>query len=138
MNFFTIGYGGRRPSEFVDILQRNQILTVADVRLRPQRASMGCYVLAKSPEKGIRGLLGRAGIGYCWVEELGNPFLGHDDWQDRYREWILAEGELRCRKLFDLEEPVCLLCAEKRISECHRMHVAEFLTRQGHSLEAHL
>ena len=138
MNFFTIGYGGRPPTEFLDLLMQNQIRTVADIRLRPERASMGSYVLAKSPEKGIQGLLSRAGIAYFWCEALGNPFLGEDEWQDRYRELIHAEGETRCQKLFELEAPMCLMCAEKKTSECHRLHVANFLIEQGHKLEAHL
>lgn len=138
MKFFTIGYGGRPPSEFVETLRQNAIRTIADIRLRPERASMGSYVLAKSSEKGIHGLLTRAGIGYAWIQELGNPFLGDEDWQDRYSKWIQAEGESRCSRLFELEEPVCLLCAEKRVSDCHRLHVAELLVRQGHKLVAHL
>jgi hypothetical protein len=99
---------------------------------------MGSYVLAKSSDKGIQGLLSRAGIAYYWIQELGNPFLNEDDWQGRYREWIDAEGNARCTKLFELDEPVCLLCAEKRVSDCHRLHVADFLVRQGHALLAHL
>jgi uncharacterized protein (DUF488 family) len=138
MRFFTIGYGGRPPSEFVEVLKQHKIRTVADTRLHPQRASMGSYVLAKTQEKGIHGLLGRAGIGYCWVEELGNPFLGDDDWQEKYRHWIEAHGETRCGMLFELEEPVCLLCAEKKPIDCHRLQVANFLVSRGHALIAHL
>jgi len=138
MNFYTIGYGGRTPSEFVQLLVDSSVKTIADIRLRPQRASMGYYVLAKSPDKGIEGLLGRAGIRYCWIEELGNPFLGEEDWHGRYRQLIQGEGELRCRKLFELQGPVCLLCAEKSVSDCHRLHVANFLIQQGHDLELHL
>jgi hypothetical protein len=99
---------------------------------------MGSYVLAKSPEKGIQGLLNRAGIQYRWVQELGNQFLNEADWQERYSEWIQSEGEIRCGKLLQLEEPVCLLCAEKHVSDCHRLHVANFLLWQGHALVAHL
>lgn len=138
MKFFTIGYGGRAPSEFVEMLQRHGIRTVADIRLRPRQASMGCYVLAKSPDKGIQALLGRAGFGYSWVQELGNPFLGDEGWQTRYRDWIQVEGELRCRKLFELQEPVCLMCSEKRVADCHRLDVANVLVQQGHELVAHL
>ncbi|MCI0335393.1 MAG: DUF488 domain-containing protein [Planctomycetes bacterium] len=138
MIFHTIGYGGRTPSELVLLLRESGVQTVADIRLRPQRASMGYYVLVKSPDKGIQGLLGRAGIGYRWIEELGNPFLGDDKWQEMYRKLIHSEGETRCKELFELEEPVCLLCAEKRVAECHRLQVAEFLIARGHTLAGHL
>lgn len=72
------------------------------------------------------------------MQELGNPFLGEDDWHSRYSNWIQTEGQSRCSKLFELAEPICLLCAEKKVAECHRLYVANFLVQHGHTLVAHL
>jgi len=72
---FTIGYGGRKPNELCDLLTSHNVCSVVDVRLRPDRASMGSYVRAKSPEKGIQGMLNEAGLDYVPLVELGNVFL---------------------------------------------------------------
>src|SRR4051812_3909085 len=85
---FTIGYGGRKPDEFVKRLADAGVKTVVDVRLRPDRASMGSCALAKDADKGIVGLLAKHGIGYLSLPELGNPFLVYDDWPTRYADYL--------------------------------------------------
>lgn len=62
MKIFTVGYGGRKPGEFIDLLKKNDVKIVVDVRLKPERAFMGIYAKGKDPHKGIQGLLERAGI----------------------------------------------------------------------------
>ena len=61
---FTIGYGGKTREQFLGPLKQHGIEVVADVRIYPNRASMGMYVKAKSPDKGIEKTLGDAQIGY--------------------------------------------------------------------------
>jgi uncharacterized protein (DUF488 family) len=128
---FTIGYGGRKPEEFVKLLAANGVKTVIDVRLRPDRASMGSYAKAREPDKGIGGLLAKAGIGYLSLPELGNLFLEYDDWQTRYADFLAKAGPLLFDRLTsEVPGPVCLLCAEKVVAQCHRRHVAEYLVRE--------
>lgn len=98
-----------------------------DVRLRPDRASMGVWVKAKTADKGIESWLAAAGIGYRSLVELGNVFLDFPDWQRRYEQLLATSGALLTERLAGLPEPVCLLCAEKRAAECHRTLIAEFL-----------
>lgn len=127
---FTVGYGGRKPDEFVALLTANGVKTVVDVRLRPDKASVGSYAKAKDPGKGIAGLLARAGIEYRSLPELGNPFLDYTDWQPRYAEFFQRVGPLLLDRLpADVPGPICLLCAEKRVVDCHRRHIAEYLAR---------
>ena len=141
MRFFTIGYGGRSPSEFVERLAEHGVRLVVDVRLRPDKASMGSYVFSKDPNKGIRSLLIGRGIGYQSLIELGNLFLGDDDWPVKYGQLLDKAGDLLTSRLCELHlpEPVCLLCAEKKAEECHRRQIADYLVRaKGWELIEHL
>jgi uncharacterized protein (DUF488 family) len=136
MKFYTIGYGGRAPAEFASLLVLHAIRSVADVRIRPDRASMGTYVKARSPDKGIEKLLNDRGIAYRSILELGNLFRDLEDWRPSYRMLFERAGDLLIERLGDLPQPFCLLCAEKRVAECHRLVIAEFLVAtKGWSVE---
>jgi len=134
MHFFTIGYGGRAPSELLSLLSTAGVKTLVDVRLRPDKASMGSYAKAKTPDKGIEALLASRGIGYVSLPELENVFLGDADWPTLYAELIAKAGDLLTRKLAGIREPFCLMCAEKRVAECHRRIIAEFLVGHGNEV----
>ena len=126
---FTIGYGGRLPGEFTKLLTSSGVKTVIDVRLRPDKASMGTYAKAKETDKGIAGLLAKAGVGYVSLPELGNLFMEYDDWPERYEKFLAVAGPMLFDRLEGVTGPVCLMCAEKKVCECHRRHIAEYLER---------
>ena len=127
MKFYTIGYGGRAPVEFVGLLVGHGICSVADVRIHPDRASMGAYLKARSSDKGIERLLSDRGIDYHSILELGNLFRDLDDWGPPYRALFARAGELLVGRIGELPQPFCLMCAEKRVTECHRLVIADYL-----------
>lgn len=135
MKFFTVGYGGRKPKDLLDILKQKGIRAVVDVRLRPDRASMGTYVKAKTEDKGIQRLLAGGGIEYFSLVELGNIFLDHEDWRERYRELLDKDGDLLTEPLQHIPTPFCLMCAEKSSAECHRREISDYLSKKGHEVE---
>jgi len=135
VKFYTIGYGGRDPRDFVEILKQKGIKAVVDVRLLPNHASMGLYKKAKTVGKGIQGLLARGGIQYFSLVELGNRFLGQEDWRERYREVLEKEGNLLTERLWEMPTPFCLICSEKSSAECHRREISDYLVRKGHEVE---
>jgi uncharacterized protein (DUF488 family) len=128
---YDIGYGGRAPRQFVDLLKAHSIQKVVDVRLRPQRASMGSYVLSSNPDKGIVKLLRDAGIGYEWHHELGNPDP-KDPAMSAFRQKVTQFPELT-RRLVEAasRETVCVMCAEKKVTDCHRELIVAYLRQQG-------
>lgn len=114
MKIYTIGYGGRKPQEFLRLLKERGIRAVVDVRLRPDRSSMGIYVKAKDAGKGIERLLASAGIGYFSFVELGNIFRDMDDWSQQYQ---------------------CLMCDEKHTGQCHRKLIVDYPVKEGYLVE---
>lgn len=133
--FYTIGYGGRRPSELVALLGEHGVRTVVDVRLRPDHAHLGSFARARSPEKGIQALLGAEGIDYASLPELGNVFMDCDDWRERFQTLIERAGDLLVERLLRIPPPFCLLCAEKHASDCHRTLIADRLVTLGWRVE---
>jgi hypothetical protein len=130
---YTAGYGGRHPDEFLELLPSHQITRSIDVRVRPAEASMGVYKKAKQPDRGIEGLLDRAGISYAHFLELG-LFRGLEDWKQRYRALIQAAGPLLLDRPREIDESYCLLCAEKDVANCHRGIIADAIARERHSV----
>jgi hypothetical protein len=96
---------------------------------------MGTYVKAKTPDKGIQGLLAGAHIAYVSIVELGNVFIDCADWRERYgRLWEQA-GDILAERLWQIPTPFCLMCAERRATECHRQRIADYLMQRGYTIE---
>jgi uncharacterized protein (DUF488 family) len=138
MNFFTMGYGGRTREGFLEVLRENGVKVAVDVRIEPHRAYRGYFAKAKSSDKGIEGLLARAGIRYRSFVKLGNPYRDEDDWQTLYRQYLETLDTAWIEELRRLEENFCLLCAEKDFERCHRKIITEHLVKVGFMLVKHL
>jgi uncharacterized protein (DUF488 family) len=135
MKIYTIGYGGRDTKDFQDALLEKGVRSIADVRLRPDRASMGVYTKTRTSDKGIQKILADVGIGYASIIELGNIFYNSENWQRPYRQLINKTGYLLTDRLYDIEWPSALLCAERDVNRCHRKVIADFLIEQGFEVE---
>ena len=91
------------------------VQTVVDVRIRPDRASMGTYVKAKTSDKGIEALLGEAGIRYRSLPKLATcSWITMTGGNGTRRAACPCGRPARVSRLADLSGPICLLCAEKR------------------------
>jgi uncharacterized protein (DUF488 family) len=107
----TIGYGGKKPTDFFQELERMAPDYIVDVRESPHRAYLGSYTKAHL-EKRLHQ--------YIWIRELGNstrtlpPILVNE-----------STGMEKLEKLCKGSERVVLLCAEKDENRCHRSYVKE-------------
>lgn len=135
MHVYTMGYGGRKPQDFLHVLQHKGIERIIDVRLRPDRASMGSFAKANSADKGIQRLLAERKIAYESMTELGNVFLGCDDWCERYQRLLQSAGDILLERLYDMPMSFCLLCAEREVTACHRQFIANQLVQRGYQVE---
>ena len=111
MEVLTIGYGGKRPHEFFDELDRLSADLVVDVRRDPFHAFLGVYT-KPSLERRLKN--------YVWIRELGN--------RHKSLPPVLVDekaGLLRLLALIRTRHPkrVVLLCAEKDEERCHRAYV---------------
>ena len=105
----TIGYGGKRPTEFFAELERLKPCYVVDVRRDPFHAFLGVYTKSHL-EKRIEN--------YVWIPELGN--------KTRSLPPVLVDEEVGMAKLRVLARNVkriVLLCAEKDEKRCHRSYI---------------
>ena len=133
--FYTIGYSGRKPEEFLSLLKAKDIKAIVDVRLRPDNERQRCYVKTQSSDKGIEALLKTAGIEYFFLVELGNIFRDYRDWQERYKLLLERAGDLLVERFDYIPTPFCLLCAEINPVTCHRELIAKFLEQKGYTVE---
>jgi len=134
---FTIGYEGKKPEEFIDILKKNSVQGLVDVRELPLSRKNG---FSKSV---LDELLEKSNIVYRHYQELGSPReLRHKLWTEgnypeffkEYSEWLSSPKAKTY--LTDLEglahvRTTAILCFEKDVEKCHRSIIKKRLIQDG-------
>ena len=133
---FTIGFSGKSPDAFMDVLNAVRIRTVWDVRL--WRTST--YVPFYSGEK----LVATLGTRYEYHPEFAptaeilagykNDKITWPDYERMYRE-LLATRHPTAGLTPDNIDRICLLCTEKSALQCHRRVAAEYIVEQFPDIE---
>ena len=143
---FTIGYERARLDDVVAALQAAGVVTLIDVRDRPQSRRPGFS------KRQLAAGLEEAGIRYVGLKALGTPPEGRE--ANRKRQWerfwrivddklATAEAELALEEAAATAAagPSCLPCYEADHRICHRSRVAAILAaRHGftvHHLSPH-
>ena len=133
MKIYTIGFAQKSAEEFFDLLRRNGVRRVVDIRLRPSGQLAGFarkddlpYFLSNLAD----------GCKYIHMPELAptKDILdgyrkGGDDWADYERQFRALMDERDIPAILDREgferQPSCLLCSEATPEQCHRRLIAE-------------
>lgn len=134
---YTIGYEGRKLDEFIELLKKNNIKGLVDVREIPLSRKNGFSksVLSKAIED--------SGIVYRHYQELGSPKeLRHKLWEEKdyqeffkaYSEWLFSPSAKT--HLEDLEglahiRTTAIMCFEKDVEKCHRSIIKKKLIQDG-------
>ena len=128
---FTIGFSGKSPDAFIEVLNAVRVRAVWDVRL--WRAS--AYVPFYSGENLATAL----GACYEYHPEFAptteiltgykNGTISWADYEKMYRELLATRRPTDGLAPDDINR-VCLLCTEKSAVHCHRHLAAEYIASQ--------
>lgn len=134
---YTTGYEGRSIETFVEVLKRNDINVIFDVREIPLSRKKG---FSKSS---LEAILNDNNIKYVHFKELGSPKEIRDQLhQDHdyklffseYQKYLYTQREtldiVNTSIASNRNTHFCLLCFEKNPAECHRSVVANEIIRQ--------
>ena len=132
MIIYTIGFTKKSLEEFINLLKKNKIQKIIDIRLNNSSQLSG---FAKGND--LRYILKSTGIGYEYVKELApdksifKKYMQDKDWdiyQKRFNELMKKRnGKEILSDLLKDRKTTCLLCSEDTADKCHRRLVAELL-----------
>ena len=121
---YTVGHGARSVVAFVFLLQQSRIDRLVDVRAYP--------VSRRHPHFSkpvLQASLEEAGIAYDWQ----GPALGgmRKRGYAAHMETTLFLGAAAALVEAAKAKRVCIMCAETDPADCHRSHIADWLTGRG-------
>jgi uncharacterized protein (DUF488 family) len=142
--FFTIGHSTRPLSEFVDLLESQQVRLLADVRTIPRSRSNPQYNSDVLP-----AALAQYQIGYEHIAALGglrgkkqevapsaNAFWQNQSFHN-YADYALSEAfhaGLAHLRALGHEQRCAIMCAEAVWWRCHRRIIADYLIAAGETV----
>ena len=132
MRLFTIGFAKKTAEEFFELLMKNGVIKVIDIRLNNKSQLAG---FAKSRD--LEYFLKRIGqIEYVYLPEFAPTnelFKGYRDkeisWEEYEKRYLEILNERDPLKNYDLSyfADSCLLCSESIAQKCHRRLMAEYI-----------
>ena len=128
---FTIGFGGKSPDVFIEVLNAVRVHAVWDVRLWRTSAYVPFY--------NGDSLASVLGARYEYHPEFAptteiltgykNGTISWADYEKMYRELLAARRPTVGAEPATFDR-ICLLCTEKSAVQCHRRLAAEYIASQ--------
>lgn len=125
----TVGYQGRTPDEFVELIAFWSVDVLVDVRLNPVSRKRGFS------KRALGELSEAAGVEYRHERELGNPKDNRDGFRGdglevaraRYAAHLDNGARDKFREVRTLARSarVALLCVEQDVGRCHRSVICD-------------
>lgn len=133
---FTIGFSGKKPDDFLDILNAAKINCVWDIRLWRTSRFVPFY-----SGTNLAATLGSRYEHHPEFAPTTGILAGYKDgcitWPDyerMYRELLATRNPTAGLALNSLDR-ICLLCTEKSATQCHRRLAAEYIAEQFPGIE---
>ena len=137
--FFTIGYEGKDINSFIQILKKNKIKLLIDVREIPLSRKKG---FSKNQ---LNYYVNKEGIKYLHIKELGTPSkIRHKFYINRNFEYFSREYK-KCIKnnmeylkqliTYIQNKKSCIMCFEKDFNFCHRKIISQEIKKTFPILE---
>ena len=134
MKLYTIGFTQKTAKEFFELIKRNEIELLIDIRLNNVSQLAG-FAKGKDLEYFLKEI---CNCGYVHddlfapTKELLDDYRAKKISWDKYEEVfseIISGRKIadRFKKLYTNNEKICLLCTEPAPQQCHRRLVAEYL-----------
>ena len=133
---FTIGFSGKSPVAFLDVLNAVRVRAVWDIRL--WRTSTYVPFYSGDSLACVLGTRYKYHPEFAPTSEILAGYKdGHITWPDyerMYRELLAARHPTAGLSPTDLDR-ICLLCTEKSATQCHRRLAAEYIAEQIPDIE---
>jgi len=134
MNIYTIGFTQKKAQIFFNLLKKNQVKKIIDVRLNNVSQLAG---FAKRDDliyflKEICNCEYEHVPDLAPIDEILKPYKkGEISWQNYEEKFISLMSKRNIEKSFNLDDfnDQCLLCSEHLPHQCHRRLVLDYLAQ---------
>jgi len=136
ITLYTIGFTKKSAEEFFELLKKNNVKTIVDVRISNSSQLAGfakgsdlIYFLKQIGNIGYRHI-----VDFAPTKELLNDYrAGKVDWQwyVKFFNKLMVDRSINQRYRVDNFDKCCFLCSEETPDMCHRRLLAEHLKLQN-------